>query len=103
MKKTIYTLVIITAFSFASCNKNDNNTAPNSTLEEMEAAAVNHFATNIALATYADLETAADNLNIAVQAFVNTPNETTLSTCKQAWKKSSYNMGNSRRLFCLVQ
>ncbi len=87
MKNVIVCFAILFATVLLSCNKNDGGNGGSGTdLTATEKAVTENFSQDIALATYADLKTAGDNLNTSVNAFVEAPDAAKLETAKIAWR-----------------
>lgn len=75
------------ALSLIACSKDDDGGGSSgATLEEMEAATADNFGNSVALASYADLETASNNLYNAVIDFTTTPSDDKLNVCRDAWR-----------------
>ncbi len=86
MKKYIsFILEGYIAVSLTACKDDDDNNPPQNSLAEIESAVATNFANNIALASYADLETSAANLNADINTFVTIPTDENLKNCKDAW------------------
>ncbi|MEO7995322.1 MAG: imelysin family protein [bacterium] len=65
------------------CSGGGGGTTPPDSVDV--ATLLNHYASAVVLATYNDLDTQAVALSAAVDAFVATPNTTTLAAAQSAW------------------
>lgn len=86
MKKAFLPLALLASISIISCQKNNDGGTDNSDLVTTEKTVTEDFGNDIALAAYADLKTAGDNLKTSVDAFVSAPDASRLENAKSAWR-----------------
>ncbi|NIJ46373.1 putative iron-regulated protein [Wenyingzhuangia heitensis] len=73
---------LLVVLAFTSCNNDDDNT--NNSLETSKTDFVSTYA-NIAATNYNDSYTSALEMQVKIDAFLETPTETALEEAKEAW------------------
>ncbi len=74
--------ILVSSLLFTACKKDTTNTATDDTLPSQVLA---DFTNHIALANLSDLSLKAGQFDAAVQAFVNAPSASGLTTLQQQW------------------
>lgn len=76
--------LIATSFMMVNCSNNDDSSEDNSS-ETLQATVISNLTTSVITETYKDLNSKANALKQAINAFIATSSETNLELAKQAW------------------
>ena len=82
MKKVLF-LSLISFLTFNAC---DNTTVEQENFNALKKEVLTHFTQNVAVATYTDLDEAAQTLNTTLLALHTSPTEPNLLAARTAWK-----------------
>lgn len=83
MKKLIISFSIIFLLGYTAC---DDTNIQQEDFNALKKEVLTHFTQNVAVASYKDLDAAAQNLNTALLALNDNTTETNLQTARTAWK-----------------
>ncbi len=84
MKKMTITLSVFLLWGSMGCKP---STVDQEDFDNLKKEVINHFADHVAVATYEDLHTGANNLHNALLALEANPIEANLATARTAWKE----------------
>jgi predicted lipoprotein len=84
MKKIGIAILGVSILSITACKKSEDTATVS--FDELKTVVLTDFSSNVAVASYLDLDNAAINLNTAILALNINTNEANLTAAKTAWK-----------------